>query len=56
MAAVQDVPRVVLQAILASQSPLAPQQQRKEAVAFLEQVRQLQDPFRAGPQKGDHRP
>ncbi|GIL83720.1 hypothetical protein Vretifemale_12459 [Volvox reticuliferus] len=39
MAAVQDVPRLVLQAILASQSPQALPQQRKEAVAFLEQLK-----------------
>ncbi|GIL52037.1 hypothetical protein Vafri_7993 [Volvox africanus] len=39
MAAVQDVPRLVLQAILASQSPQAIPQQRKEAVAFLEQLK-----------------
>ena len=39
MAAVQDVPRIVLQAILGSQSPQAAPQQRKDAVAFLEQVR-----------------
>ncbi|GLI64319.1 hypothetical protein VaNZ11_007546 [Volvox africanus] len=39
MAAIQDVPRLVLQAILASQSPQALPQQRKEAVAFLEQLK-----------------
>ncbi|EFJ50787.1 hypothetical protein VOLCADRAFT_88661, partial [Volvox carteri f. nagariensis] len=39
MAAIQDVPRLVLQAILASQSPQALPQQRKEAVAFLEQFK-----------------
>ncbi|GLC45454.1 hypothetical protein PLESTM_001736400 [Pleodorina starrii] len=39
MAAAQDVPRLVLQAILASQSPQALPQQRKDAVAFLEQFK-----------------
>lgn len=39
MAAISDPTRLVLQSILASQSPQALPQQRKDAVALLEQVK-----------------
>ncbi|KAG2492597.1 hypothetical protein HYH03_009257 [Edaphochlamys debaryana] len=44
MAAASDVPRLVLQAIVATQSPQALPQQRKEAVAFIEQFKRAEAP------------